>query len=626
MHRKLFSDRRGVELILILTMSSVLLGLFTAALVLINAEQKMSRRTVERESVFSIAEAGINYYRWHLNHAPDDYVDGNIVSIRSIEPSGYHVNPTSVGTSYYSDSAETITALPSELETATWIMTRQADAGNTDGSFLTFDINRAAMTYIGYDQRGTPPDWLTSSFIDTGLTIETTDASASPLRVWKKQFPAGPVTLGGNSAAGSSGAGSMYTVAATATPGNGPFIHEYRDFNGTLIGEYSLTITPPAIGSTITTISSTGSLINDPDRKRTIIARFGVPSFSQYAVVAEEIMRFGEGTETFGRIHSNNGIRYDGVAHGLVTSSCPTYDDPDHAGANEPCVHTHQPDPSLVFLGGRDYPVAPVNFDGITGDLRTLKDSGQDPNGVYLGPGPSGSQGYHIVFKTNGTMDLYIVNTQDSCLYKPGSTWYSYANIFSIKTQSSFTYKGSSSLNVSLPSNGVIFVEDDVWVDGQINGSKITVVAAQEPLASGSASIIINNDLKYSSYDGTDVIGLIAQTDISAGFYSEDDLQIDAALIAQHGRVGRYYYRDYDLAPSRYNPSNCGGNLPNGYIQRTSLTLRGSIATHNRYGFAYTDGTGYINRNIIFDDHLIFGPPPSFPTTGEYTMINWQEQ
>jgi hypothetical protein len=616
-------------------MSSLLLIIFSAALGIINSEQRMSKRTTDRETIFSIAEAGINYYRWHLAHAPLDYVDGSTVTLSSTVPSDYTTDYLTAGEQYYGDAADTITTAPASLDNQLWLKTQQDDVNNSATDFITFTVNRPIYVYVGYDNRGTPPTWLSSAFTNTGETVVVSDAGASPLRVWRKQFSAGSVTLGGNHAPGSSGALSMYTVTLVPTSATGPFIHDYEDFDGTVIGQYSLTVTPPSLGSTITTVSSTSWLLSEPNRKRTIVARFGVPSFSQYAVVADDVMRFGTGTETFGKIHSNYGIRFDGLAHGLITSSCPSYVDPDHGGAPEYCVHTHDapvdplppaPLPARldVFAGGRQLPVAPVDFTGITGDLATLKVSGQDPNGAYLGP--SGTEGYHIVLKTNGRMDMYKVNTQSFCRYKPGSTWFSYSNIFSIATQSTFTYKGGSSLNVPLPTNGVIFAEDNVWVNGQINGAKVSVVAAREPLASGTASIIVNSDLLYTNYDGTDVIGLIAQQDISVGFYSEDNLEIDAAVIAQKGRAGRYYYQDYDLSSNRYNPANCGGNLPAGYIHRTTLTLHGSIATHSRYGFAYTDGTGYINRNLIFDDHLIFGPPPSFPTTGEYVMISWEEQ
>ena len=122
-------------------------------------------------------------------------------------------------------------------------------------------------------------------------------------------------------------------------------------------------------------------------------------------------------------------------------------------------------------------------------------------------------------------------------------------------------------------------------------------------------------DLKYTNYDGTDVLGLIAQKDISIGMYSADTIRIDAGMIAKTGRIGRNYY-------TCSNSNGCSTT----YCVRNTITVYGSLATKNRYGFAYTDGTGYVFRNLIYDNFLTFAPPPHFPSTGEYTFISWKEK
>src|ERR1035437_6712259 len=50
------------------------------------------------------------------------------------------------------------------------------------------------------------------------------------------------------------------------TQTNGPYVHNYLDYNTeTVIGQYSLEITPPLIGSTIVKITSTGWTTNNPN-------------------------------------------------------------------------------------------------------------------------------------------------------------------------------------------------------------------------------------------------------------------------------------------------------------------------------------------------------------------------
>lgn len=425
----------------------------------------------------------------------------------------------------------------------------------------------------------------------------------------------------------------------------GPYVHDVKDSDGDVIGYYSLTITPPPTGSTIVKIRSVGTPSIDPSVTRTIQTTLAIPSLAKFAVVANANMRFGEGTEVFGPIHSNAGIRFDGLAHNVVTSGVASYDDPDHddSGAEklEFGVHTHVDAPpgsgvtdtyrpaevppaavparTDVFITGRQFPAPTFDFNGLTADLSSLKAQATS-SGAYFGA--SGVQGYHIVLNTNDTFTIYKVNTLVSL---SGSSCTGNATVL---TQSGW---GSWSINTqsaaigtyAFPANGIIFVEDNLWVDGSINTARLTIAAGVFPdNVNTRKSITVNNNLTYTNYDGRDVISLIAQNNINTGYASADTLRIDAALVAQNGRAGRYYYA-----------SSCGASYG-----RTLLTLYGMIATNQRYGFAYTGstfncgssltdvGSGYCTRNINYDSNLLYGPPPSFPlTSSQYSTISWEE-
>lgn len=384
----------------------------------------------------------------------------------------------------------------------------------------------------------------------------------------------------------------------------GPYIHDFKDKNGDIIGQFSLDITPPTLGSTLVKIKSTGSVINQPTIKRTIMTRLAKPSMAKYAVVANNIMRFGEGTETFGPIHSNNGIRFDGLAHNIVSSGELSYYDPDHLGEKEFGVHTHiepvdpfppndVPTRSDVFIAGRQLGAPLISFNNITSDLANMKTKAQSSEGFWRSS--SNKNGYHITLKTDNTFDLKEVSKLiDSC---GNPSW-------SISKESLIG-------NYAMPKNGIIFLEDDIWVDGQINNNRLTIISAVLPdIVSTRKNITINKNLMYTKYDGTDVIGLIAQNNINIGLRSEENLRIDGALIAQNGRVGRYYYN-----------SVCSP-----YHTRQTITLWGMMATNLRYGFAFTDGTGYQIRNLNYDSNLLFAPPPSFPlTSDQYVTLSWEE-
>ena len=380
----------------------------------------------------------------------------------------------------------------------------------------------------------------------------------------------------------------------------GPYVHNYTDPSGSVIGQFTLEITPPPVGSTIVKIKSIGKSTANALLQRNVVARYGRPSLAAYAVLANADMRFGAGTTVYGPLHSNGGIRFDGVAYNVVSSARETYDDQDgdactvNSWGVHTCVNPHDPNPPTapstrldVFNAGRRYPVPAIDFNAVTVDLSTM----QTAAGEYLNT--SNRQGWHVQFLGDGTFRKRKVKTTRTCTYAYSTTTVPVGDIYE--------YEGNWSTK-EIPANGIIFVEDNAWIDGTVpSGKRVTVVAAKTPLASGNATIWINNDLIYATQDGTIAIGLIAQKDISIGLFSEDNLEIDGALLAQTGRVGRPYYT-----------STCSSS----YYKRDTITVYGGIATNQRYGFSWVCNpgsvycSGYNLRTLNFDklplDKIIF--------------------
>lgn len=405
-----------------------------------------------------------------------------------------------------------------------------------------------------------------------------------------------------------------------------PYEVEFNDPEGGGIGKYSLEVTPPDSGSTIVIVKSTGWTYAQPNVKRTVQVRFRRPSWSEYAVLANHFMRFGEGTNVYGKIHCNEGIRFDGLAHNVVSSLMGAFDDPDHAGGNEFGVHTHIHPPGVaadeapptdpvpirndIFLAGRQFPVPEVSFNGVSSDLNLMKKIACDYNegtssctisnncandGCYFNDG----FGREITLKENGTMDVCRVSQYDLSTY--AITRYRRNN----NTGNCNSCDGQCApISYAIPDNGVIFAEHNIWVKGGINNKKITIAAANLGGGDQRDIYIGAGNITYANFDGRDIIGLVAQNNISVILNSLDFLTIDAALLAQNGRVGRNYY---------------AGN------HRNTITVNGSLATNLRYGFAYTDGTGYTNRILNFDNNLLYFPPPYFPTGTEYAIDLWEE-
>ena len=190
----------------------------------------------------------------------------------------------------------------------------------------------------------------------------------------------------------------------------------------------------------------------------------GIPSWAKYSFAADDFIWFGPNTEVFGEIRSNKGIRFDGLAHNLVSSAKDKYSDPSHGGGQpEFGVHTHvnpvdpfptntnpptPPNRPDVFMAGRTFPVGDLDFSGLTSDLSQLKTKAQS-GGLYFAS--SGAQGYNIVLKTDNTFDLYKVTS----LVSPPSGC---TNLLSQSGWGTWSIQNQTLLgNYPIPSNGIVF-------------------------------------------------------------------------------------------------------------------------------------------------------------------------
>jgi len=398
------------------------------------------------------------------------------------------------------------------------------------------------------------------------------------------------------------------------TGDSGPYVHDYLDPEGTIVGKFSLEITAPSGCESAAEIKSIGWTLDYPQIKRAIKVRYGKQALAKYAFLTNDDVWFGKEEELKGEFHSNGGIRIDGTQNSMAFSAkenyiCRSIHGCSFFNCNDPCVWTVSgckcPGIWGDGQGGIDglwkFPVPSIDFSSITQDLAILKSKAQT-SGIYLG---SSGLGYHIRFKNNGSFDIYQVKKKRAKVWGYNGEKWVY--------ESNDIQKEEFLQNYSLPLNcEPIFIEDDVWVDGEVNG-RITLVAARLPdISHNNAKIIINGDITYT--DSNSVLGLIGQKDILIPLYSSDDLKIEAAMLVQKGHIFRYYY------PWWYSP----------YHIRENIQTFGSIITNTIWTFTWVTGggaviSGYRNTNMNYDSSLTFNPPPYFPTTSDYQFISWEE-
>jgi hypothetical protein len=66
----------GYFLVMVLVFGTIAVLALSGLISFANTNLLSGRRAIQSEQAFRIAESGIEYYRWHLAHAPTDYTDG----------------------------------------------------------------------------------------------------------------------------------------------------------------------------------------------------------------------------------------------------------------------------------------------------------------------------------------------------------------------------------------------------------------------------------------------------------------------------------------------------------------------------------------------------------------------
>ncbi|MEK7599609.1 MAG: hypothetical protein AAB462_01050 [Patescibacteria group bacterium] len=448
------------------------------------------------------------------------------------------------------------------------------------------------------------------------------------------------------------------TTPTTPDPtlGYGPYVHDYIDSEGVKQGTYTLWIKPSATGSTIVTVRSIGQTI-DGGVKRTVEAQIGSPSFASYGLVSDEALWFGNTETADGPVHSNQGIRMDGDNTSTASSAKATYTPPNGLGDNgsisHPGVWCHTSITSPVNCVTRSksdwiYPVTSVDFNQVTSSLCTIKRAAFAANAATAALATQSNactqvpttrtstyipqrsttytltRGYLIQLNTNGTYDLYNVNGENDRL----TPYTSALTLQSVAT------------GITIPSAGVIYVEDNVWVrSNPTYHGRVSVAAGKLASTSSSryANIVVADDILYTTKNGSDAIGLIAQDSVIIAPYAPPasgafNFEVDAAMIAQSGEV--WYPGTYRSATTRCTRGWTNSNQ--------TFTFYGSVATRQVWTWTWLNGSSQcgdaaydsslnryisgVNHNTTqYDYNLEYGPPPSYPLTSGYNFLSWRE-
>ncbi len=395
---------------------------------------------------------------------------------------------------------------------------------------------------------------------------------------------------------------------------------DYFDLDGNLIGHFSLNINSEINCSQEVkqNIESSGWTNDFPETIRTVAVSYGRVSVAKYAFLINDNVWAGADREIRGLYHSNGGIRMDGENQSLVTSAKQDWLCADSFGCNysscpSACVRegnacrcpgvfttTSNSNPDLF-----QWPAPYFDFESITIDLAEVRNLTLPwPQDKYWPPSAdinAQADGYHLIFNQDGTVGVWIITDLDSdWAYDLENGWHN--DYFSINSEYLF-----KTINLD-PVCSLIFVEDNLWLDGKVKG-KVTVVSANLIYPAQETSVVLPGDIEYSILDGSDGLAVVGEQNILISPDSPNDMELRGIFIAQKGRFGRNHY-----------PWNI----------KDKLEMYGAIVSNGRVGTKWTSGSvivsGYRVRENYTDPNLVFDAPAFVPAISpDFQILDWEE-
>jgi len=366
----------------------------------------------------------------------------------------------------------------------------------------------------------------------------------------------------------------------------GPYVHEYKDKLGDVIGSYSLEITPPSEGEGSTIITSTGWLHSDPNQTVTLRGTLSSGSFAMpYVIAVRTVARLYPEMAVSGKVHANYRVLCNTQVNNTISAGY----------ANHGVYGTGGPQSFW------EYPVPEYDFVGLKNDgIAKLVALGTAPEGMVIQHSNTegGRYGWHIDFQADGTFDLYRV-TQRGCYCKNLECSYQYC--YDIAEEVFFE-------NRNIPPNGVIIVDDNTYISGVVNG-RVSILAGQIY----NKTIYIPDSITYLDKSGDHVLGIFGRTSIFIPKNVPDVMEINAVIMnpSTYSIQRRQYSTEY--ADAFRSELNVYGSLIAYYLAPPLMQGQGNLIS------------GFLNSSFTYDEHITDNPPPGFLTNGSGNGFTLEE-
>ncbi|MDY0341013.1 MAG: hypothetical protein RBS17_07355 [Coriobacteriia bacterium] len=305
------------------------------------------------------------------------------------------------------------------------------------------------------------------------------------------------------------------------------------------------------------------------DTTRTIYAQVRFPTYAEYMFLVDADISIGTEALILGSIRANGDIENKGAVTGDALAAGVVVDT---------AVGTASDSLPRGIRGTASGGQSNINFDQVSVDMNLMKETAKSSSTYYAG---SGASGYEVVMRSDNTVAIYKVT---------GGTTSGNLSTSLIGT-------------VAVPSSGVLYFDDKVWVRGTYS-TKLTIV-------SGSDSIWINGNIEPSDLGSVHICGLIAQDSVIVPSWYPltpqfpQDVEVVAALLAQKGKV------EADMQTGAF---------------RNSIRILGSMAYSEQGGFVSVNTwsgaqvAGFRERTYEYDERLEVEPPPYYPRLRDGTL------
>ena len=294
---------------------------------------------------------------------------------------------------------------------------------------------------------------------------------------------------------------------------------------------------------------------------------------------SEEGVYFASGDIVRGWVHTNDRMNIWGN---------PTFTDRVSSGASAVhYAHGGPPSDAPDFQGGLSLNSPIVDIPALIneGHITAIRDRAREATGIWLGS--NSGRPYRIVFNSSGKVTISKQN-------KKGN----WESVISNRYLSA--------------TNGAIYVEEDVWVQGEVDG-QVTVATSL------GKDILIVDDLIYAYPAGRTQLW-------QPGFDPTDPLFNDKLALISGGDVviskeWNNSWGDMYVAASIAAVTGIFTNDSYTRSPQKTLHIYGAVAQYRRGPVGTTGGKGFL-KDYWYDDRFLTAPPPHLPTVG-YDFSQW---